>query len=108
MKNILLNVYDEKENIVKQCICAPVKIKFGTIRKIMELLKIEQIEDTFELLEMLYNAWDSITSVLSSCFPDMEEEDWDNVPIEEVVPAIVEIAKYSMKTMLALPKNPKN
>jgi hypothetical protein len=98
-----LNVYDDQGNITKTCEAEFVDIKFGTVRALMNLLKIEDDIDGAVLLKTVYEAWDQITKVLNRCFPEMTDEDWDNVDVSEVVPVIVDIAKTAFTKMLDIP-----
>lgn len=109
MEKIIINVYNDENEVVKTCEAKIIDIKFGTIRKLMDLLKIDDINDTSELLKTVYGAWDQITRVLDQCFPDMEEEDWDGVLVNELLPVILQIARATFGEMLKVPKtNPKN
>ena len=98
-----LNVYDEKDKIVKTAEAELVELRFGSIRKLMKLLNVDNIEDTAELLKTVYGAWDQITKVLNSCFPDLTEEDWDNVKVSELLPVLMSILKFSFTQMLSIP-----
>lgn len=105
MEKISINVYDNNDVVVKTCEAKLVDIKFGTIRKLMGLLKIEEIDNTSELLKAVYGAWEQITVVLNQCFPDMTEDDWDNTKVNELLPVIVQIARSTFSEMLAIPKD---
>ena len=105
---IKLNVYDEKNNIVKTSTAEVIELKFGPIRKLMKLLNVDDINDTAQLLTAVYGAWDELTKILNKCFPDMTDEDWDNVKLQELIPALVAILKYSFSEMLTIPTDPKN
>lgn len=105
---IKLNVYDEKNNIVKTSTAEVIELKFGPIRKLMKLLNVDDINDTAQLLKAVYGAWDELTKILNKCFPDMTDEDWDNVKLQELIPALVAILKYSFSEMLTIPTDPKN
>lgn len=105
---IKLNVYDEKNNIVKTSTAEVIELKFGPIRKLMKLLNVDDINDTAQLLKAVYCAWDELTKILNKCFPDMTDEDWDNVKLQELIPALVAILKYSFSEMLTIPTDPKN
>lgn len=98
-----LNVYDDQGNITKTCEAEIVDIKFGTVRALMNLLKVEDDVDVAVLLKTVFEAWDKITELLNRCFPEMTYEDWDNVDISEVVPLIVDIAKMAFTKMLDIP-----
>lgn len=98
-----INVYDKDRNIIKTSTSIDCEIRFGSVRKIMALLDMDDINDTTALLKTIYGAWDQTTKVLSECFPDMQEEDWDNVYIHELVPVIVGIAKTSLAKIFDVP-----
>ena len=103
-----INVYDKDKKIIKTCTAIDCDIRFGSVRKIMALLDLDDINDTSALLRTIYGAWDQTTKVLSECFPDMQEEDWDNVLIEDLIPVIVGIAKSSITKILGVPSDSKN
>ena len=107
-EKMIINVYDDEGNITKTCEAVAVKLKFGAIRSLMELLNIETIEDTTGLLKTLYSAWEELTKILNRCFPDMEYEDWDNVELNELIPVMVDILKYSFDEILSIPNDSKN
>ena len=104
MKNIIfLNVYDDKDNIVKQAEATPSSIRFGAVRKIMKLLKIEDANDTWDLLGRINDVWDELTILLTKCFPDMQEDDWDNVKLEELIPAVMAVMRMSFNKLSEIP-----
>ena len=99
-----ITVYDDDDKVVKECIAHTVDIRFGQISAIMELVDVENINDSMELLKTVRRAWKQIVKILSKVFPDMTDEDWDNVSIKELVPVVVKILKNSINEMLAIPK----
>jgi len=103
-----IKVYDEKGKVTKTCSAEPADFEFGAIRKIMELLNIESISSTTQLLTTLYGAWDELVKIMNRCFPDMDYEDWEHVKMKELMPVMVGILKYSFAEMLTIPKDPKN
>jgi hypothetical protein len=105
---IKLNVYDDENNIVKTSTAEVVELKFGSIRSLMKLLNVDDIDDTAQLLKAVYGAWDQLTKILNGCFPDMTDEDWDNVKLSELIPVLMTILKYSFTQMLAIPTDSKN
>lgn len=105
MGTMILNVYNEQDEITKTCEAKTIDLRFGTIRSLMELLKVENVTDTSELLKTIYGAWEQITRILSGVFPDMEEEDWENVKLSELLPIVVEILKSSFAQILTIPKD---
>ena len=103
-----INVYDDENNVVKSCSAVDASLKFGAIRSIMKLLKIDDINDSATLLTTIYDAWEQLTAILTQCFPDMSDSDWDNVKLEELVPVIVGIFKASFGKILSIPNDSKN
>ena len=105
---IKLNVYDDENNVVKTSKAELVEIKYGAIRSLMKLLNIDDMNDTAELLKLVCKSWEQLTKILNSCFPDMTEDDWDNVKVSELLPVIMVILKYSFTQMLTIPTDSKN
>ena len=64
-----LNVYDEQGEVKKTCKAETVELEFGTIRALMKVLNVEQLNDTGELLGTLFGAWEQVVNVLAKCFP---------------------------------------
>ena len=102
---IYITVYDDEDNVVKRCRAEYTDIRFGQIASIMELMNIEKVEDNMELMRVVYKAWKQLVRILSKSFPDMGDDDWDNVKIAELLPAIVEILKLSFMEMKKIPKS---
>lgn len=107
--NFILKIYDDKgKNIVKSCKSTTYDLMFGTVMKLMELLKIEDMNNQLEMLKTIYEAWDEIKVVLSAVFPEATDEDWTHVKVKELMPIILDIAKYSVTEMFVIPTDPKN
>lgn len=104
--NLTLNVYDGKE-IIKTVKSTTYDLELGTVIKLMKLLKIEDTENELELLKIIAGAFDEIIDVLSNVFPDMEEDDWNHVKLKEIVPVIINIAKFSVTETLKIPSKGK-
>lgn len=104
--NLTLNVYDGKE-IIKTVKSTTYDLELGTVIKLMKLLKIEDTENELELLKIITGAFDEIIDVLSNVFPDMEEDDWNHVKLKEIVPVIINIAKFSVTETLKIPSKSK-
>lgn len=107
-KKLTLNIYDEKDNVIRTEEARFIDLRFGTVRSLMELLNVENINDTAQLLKTVYSAWDQVTGILSKVFPDMTEDDWENVKLSELMPLLVGILKGSFVEILAIPTDQKN
>ena len=109
MGELILNVYDDEDKVVKTSKAEIIDLKFGSIRRrLMKLLNIDDMNNTAELFKTVYSAWDQITRVLNSCFPDMTDDDWDNVKVSELMPVLISILKYSFTKILDIPTDSKN
>lgn len=107
--NLTLNIYDEKgKEVVKTAKSNTFDLMFGTIVKLMDLLKIENVENNLEILKMIYGAWNEIKEVLSTVFPDVSEDDWKRVKVKELIPIIIEIGKFAITEALNIPSDSKN
>ena len=103
-----IKVYDGKGAVKKTVSAEMIDLEFGTIRAIMEILNVENIDNTGQLLTTIYGAWDQLTKLLSECFPGMEQEDWEHVKLKELMPVVIGILRYSFAEILTIPKDPKN
>lgn len=104
MNKFVLNVYAEDGvTVKKELIASEFDLTFGTIRKLMKLLKIDKAKDTVQLLAAINDAWDDITSLLERIFTEATEEDWDNVKVKELLPLVVKIAKYALAQAVSIP-----
>lgn len=103
-----ITVYDGNDNVVKTCEAQTIDLEFGTVRSLMKLLNVDNMNDTGQLLNVVYNAWEQLVEILGKCFPDMETEDWEHVKLKELIPVIMDILKASFTDILSIPKDPKN
>lgn len=107
--NLKLNIYDDKgHDVVKTYESSTYDIMFGTINTLMKLLKIEQLDNQLELLKIVSSAWDEITNILGNVFPGVTSEDWNHVKVKELIPIIIDIAKYTIAETMTIPSDSKN
>lgn len=107
--NLVLKIYDDAgKNVVKSYESTTYDLMFGTVMNLMELLKIEDMDNQMEMLKTIYNAWDEIKTVLSGVFPDVTDDDWKHVKVKELLPIILDIAKFSVTEMFSIPTDSKN
>lgn len=107
--NLILKVYDDSgKNVIKSYESTTYDLMFGTVMKLMELLKIEDMDNQMEMLKTIYNAWDEIKDVLSGVFPEVTDKDWEHVKVKELLPIVIDIAKFSVSEMFVIPTNSKN
>lgn len=108
MENLKINVYDENDVVTKTVEAKLVDIKFGVIRKLMAILNIDNVDNTFDIVKSVYDAWDEITEILTKVFPDLTVEEMDNVRLNELIPTLLTVIKYSFAQIVNIPSNEKN
>lgn len=104
--NLELKIYGKDEDVVRVAKGKGTTVKFGIIRRIMKLIDIEKETNSFEVMKKVLGAWEEVEELLGSVFPDVTEEEWDNVDIGEVSGILIEIAKMAMKRMAGIPTDP--
>lgn len=104
MEYLTLHVFDENDTVIKTCTAQFVELRFGAIRSIMKLLRVDKIETNYELMKAVYGAWEQLTSILNKCFPEMTESDWDNVKMSELLLVVVSILKQTFNKMMDIPR----
>ena len=104
MEKITLHIYDKTgKNLVKMYEAQPFELPFGTVRKLMAIVKIEDMNNQAELLKVIAQAWDEIIAVLNMVFPECTEEEWDTVKTKEVLRVVIQIAKAAISDVFIIP-----
>lgn len=98
-KMYTINIYDKEGKVVKTAEAQAIKLKFGTVKNLFKVLKIENATDTAELFETIYNTWDEVLAILSQIFPDVTEDELDNVVLDELIPTVIAVVKDSITVM---------
>ena len=104
---LTLNVYEKSGEISKVCKAGTCDIMFGTVRKLMALFQVDELENTAQVLKTVASAWDDVTAILSECFPDISDDEWNMVKLKELVPVVIAILRDSFTEILTIPKDPK-
>lgn len=100
-----LNVYNDNDEIIKIVEAKELKMRMGMVRDIFEILALDKIDDTGELLKKLIACYDLVVKILSKLFPDMSDEDWDGVDPNEVLNLLIDVGKYAVQKTLTIPVN---
>ena len=103
-----LKIYDENNEVKREVKAEFVDIKTGTIRRMMRLLKIDDVDNTAELFKLVSQVWDELVKVLDQIFPDVTEEEWDYVSLSDLMPIVINVLKASFTQMAKIPSNSKN
>lgn len=104
MKNITLKITDKSgQNTLKIYEAQPYELEFGVVRKLMAILKVENMDNQAELIKVISDAWDEIIDVLSNVFPECTDEEWDKAKVKEVLRVIIDVAKYAVSEVFVIP-----
>lgn len=107
--NITINIYDKQGKTVEKTYTAVTfDLMFGTVQKLMELTKIEESTNPFNILKAISGSWSEIVTVLAQVFPNVTAEEWERVKVKELLPVIVGIAKSVVADIMSIPTDPKN
>ena len=103
IKEIKLNIYDDDENIIKTVNAHLAKIRMGSIRSLMRVVKIEEAETTKDVLATVSKAWDKIEKIIDKMFPDLTEEDWDGVDALELAFVVYKVIRFGAGKLDQIP-----
>lgn len=105
---LLLKIYDDDDNVIKEVEADIVRIRWGTMNRIFELANIENVEDMNEMLKMVSGAWEAFKKVLGKIFKGMTDDDWDGVYVEDLVPIVYKILMKSFMKINQVTEQEKN
>lgn len=102
-KEIKLTVKNKKGETVKEVTAHTFSIYYGTIDKLMSLLDLDDATTSFEILKKVTTVWGEVTEILGEMFPDMEPSDWDYVKINDLVPIVLQVIRYTLTELMEIP-----
>ena len=108
MEELRLVIKDRNSEIIKSVRARSFDIRFGTIDNLMGLLNIDENTTSFELLKKISTTWNEVTTLLDDIFPDMTKEDWKLVRINDLIPVVLQVIKYTFTEIMTIPSDAKN
>ena len=105
---LTINIYDDDDNVVKTVTAHKTDLKFGIVRRLMEILNVEDINDNGQIFKAFTSAWEPLTKLLHNIFPDATPEEFDNVSVKELIPVVLEILGYSVAEIMSNMGDSKN
>lgn len=103
-----LIIRNEKGKEIKRSEAHLISIKFKTVRLLMDILKIEEMESNTDMFRMLSGAWGEIKKILNQIFPDLTEEELDEVDLSDLLPILKKVIAYSIAKTMSIPHDEKN
>lgn len=107
MQELRLPVKNKQGEVVKEVIAYTPQIYLGTIMNLMELLEIGDDINGLELMKKVSTAWREVKEILSDIFPEMEEEDWEYIRLNDLIPIILQVVRYTFAEIMTIPSNSK-
>lgn len=105
---ITINIYDDDDKVVKTAEAQIISLRFGVVRSLMEIMNIENVDNTADLLKTIYGAWDEIKNILCKIFPGVALEELDNTHLDELVPVVLKVVRDSFNVLSSIPTDEKN
>lgn len=104
-----LNIYKiDGKTVARTVKASRFDLTFGTVDRLMSLLKLEKSNTNSELLKTIFSAWSELKEVLSEVFPDVSDDEWQRVKIKELMPLVIEIAEFALYEAMGIPSESKN
>lgn len=103
----VLKIYDKDGKLAREVQAEAVDFEFGVVRKLMALVKVDEIESDVDLLVTVSQAWDSIMEVFEKCFPDVTEQEWDRVKVTDILPLLIGVFNDLLFQMAKIPASKK-
>lgn len=107
-EKLTINIYDDDDVVIKVVEARLVSLRFGVVRSLMEILNIENVDNTVDLLKTIYGAWDEVKNILGKIFPDVDLDELDNTHIDELVPVVLKVVRDSFNVISTIPVDEKN
>lgn len=107
-REIKLPVRNKKGEVVKKAEAMTPAIYFGTISNLMELLDIDDTTSSMELLKKVSTAWKEIVEILSDVFPEVTDDEWKYIRLNDLVPVVLQVIRYTFSEIMTIPSDSKN
>lgn len=102
-----LKIYDTDGKFKREVEAQAIDFEFGVVRKLMALIKIDDVESDLDLMITVSQAWDSIIKLFEKCFPDVTPEEWDCVKVTDILPLLIDIFRDLLGQMARIPSSKK-
>lgn len=104
-----LNIYDDTmDNIIKTYTTETFKLKLGVVEDLLQLFDLDGLENmsdkavTEGLLKRLPKCYSSLKELLKIVFKGLTDSDLRNVALNDLVPLLLNIVKYSFSEISLL------
>ena len=110
MKEFTLDIYKGNKKI-KTVKAKKAELTMGVVRKLTNLINFEKEKTTAEMNKLMFDVWQPLTELLNVLFPDVTDEEWDGVRLQDMIKLIMEVTQTAVSEALQIPtdgtdKNP--
>lgn len=99
MIELKLNIYKNQKEIEKTLVASGYDLMLGTCEDIMDILDIDQIDDTKEFAAKVVRGYKQLKPLLKDIFEDLTDEDLRGIKVKELIPLALDICKNVGETM---------
>lgn len=103
MEKIMLQIRNREGEVTRTAEAKAFDIRFGTIDHLMELMDIDENTTSFDMLKKVSTAWTEVVSLLGEIFPDVTEAEWADIRLNDLVPTVFQVVKYTFSEIMSLP-----
>ena len=109
MAKITLNIYDknDKAKVAKTLETEGYDLMMGTVDDFMNIIDLDKINDKNEVAKMAAKSYKQLKPLIMDIFPELQDEDYRNIKVTDLVRLIVQIGTSIMESMDIL-KSSKN
>ena len=109
MAKISLNIYDnnDKSKVTKTLETEGYDLMMGTVDDFINIIDLDKINDKNEVAKMAAKSYKQLKPLIMDIFPELQDEDYRNIKVTDLVRLIVQIGTSIMDNMDIL-KSSKN
>ena len=108
MNEFKANVYGANGvTIIKTLESTEADLNFGTVRKLMKLIKIDNADNSLDIAKTIGESQEEIKALLGNIFPEATVRDRNNIKVEELFSVFIQIVKYAVEKALSIPTESK-
>lgn len=101
-----LNIRDEKGTVIKAYETEEVRIPYKIIRRFVKIIDLDKIQggDEIGIAGMVLQCMEPFENLVKSIFPDLTDDELDQVDIMDFVPLFKELLQFVVDKVNSLPK----
>ena len=100
-----LNIYNDKEEIVKTYEMSTFKLKFGTVEDLIRVIDLDTLKtgNDYEVatiaLNLVVSSLDTVKDLMKKIFIGLTDEELRNVNVDDMVQVLIDIVKHTISSL---------